>query len=187
MVPTVFRDTGPHLWHTCPTRHVKVHSSRDTCESTCTGKRHNEFERQPTFLRRSGGPSEDALHSSVTNAADFRVLQTSHSLLKIGGKTFFLSITVKKCTVVVWQRRLQASVDLTSRHGGFFELLESPWCFWGRNSTMWVRSRKNVKISVNRLESVNPNHLDIRISYSFEKSKSYSFSQITASFRFNFF
>ena len=49
MVPTVFGDTGPHLWHTCPTRHVKVHSSRDTCESTCAAKRHNEFERQPTF------------------------------------------------------------------------------------------------------------------------------------------
>jgi len=49
MVPTVLRDTGPHLWHTCPTRHVKVHSSRDTCESACAAKKHHEFARQPTF------------------------------------------------------------------------------------------------------------------------------------------
>ena len=52
------------------------------------------------FLRRSGDPTEDALHSSVTNVADFRVLQTSHSPLKIGGKTLSLSIADKKCTVV---------------------------------------------------------------------------------------
>ena len=36
-------------------------------------------------------------------------------------------------------------------------------------------------------ETTIPNHLDIRISYSFKKSKSYSFSQITASLQFNFF
>ena len=78
------------------------------------------------FLRRSAGPSEDALHSSVTNVADFRVLQTSHSPLKIGGKTLSLSIAAKKCTVVAWQRRLQAAVDLTSRRCVFLNFF-----IWG--------------------------------------------------------
>jgi hypothetical protein len=86
------------------------------------------------FLRRSAGPSEDALHSSVTNVADFRVLQTSHSPLKIGGKTLSLSITVKKCTVVAWQRRLQAAVDLTSRRCVFLNFFKGPW---GCNAQFW--------------------------------------------------
>ena len=86
------------------------------------------------FLRRSPGPSEDALHSSVTNVADFRVFQTSHSPLKIGGKTLSLSITVKKCTVVACQRRLEATVDLTSRRCVFLNFFKGPW---GWNAQFW--------------------------------------------------
>ena len=102
------------------------------------------------FLRRSAGSSEDTLHSSVTNVADFRVLQTSHSPLKIGGKTLSLSIAAKKCTVVAWQRRLQAAVDLTSRRCVFLNFCKGPWCFWGRNSAILVRNRKNMKIASKR-------------------------------------
>jgi hypothetical protein len=83
------------------------------------------------FLRRSGGPSEDVLHSSATNAEDFRVLQTSHSPLKIGDKTLSLSISTKKCTVVEWHGRLQAAIDLTSHHSGFFELFQRALMFLG--------------------------------------------------------
>ena len=83
------------------------------------------------FLRRSAGSSEDTLHSSVTNVADFRVLQTSHSPLKIGGKTLSLSIAAKKCTVVAWQRRLQAAVDLTSRRCVFLNFF-----IWGLGVAM---------------------------------------------------
>ena len=93
-------------------------------ESSVLIERITEIRTATNFLRRSGGPSEDALHSSVTNVSDFRVSQTSHSPLKIDDKTLSLSIVVKKYTVVPWQRRLKADVDLTSRHGGFFELLQ---------------------------------------------------------------
>ena len=45
------------------------------------------------FLGRSGGPIEDVFCSSVTNVVDLRVFQTSHTPLKIPGKTLSLSIT----------------------------------------------------------------------------------------------
>ena len=49
MVPTVFHYTGPYLWHTCPTRHLKVQSSEDTCEVACASQKDGEFERQPSL------------------------------------------------------------------------------------------------------------------------------------------
>jgi hypothetical protein len=49
MVPTVLRDTGPHLCHICPTRHLKVQSSEDTCEFACAAQKDGEFERQPSL------------------------------------------------------------------------------------------------------------------------------------------
>jgi hypothetical protein len=49
MVPTVLRDTGAHLWHTCPSRHLKVQSSEDTCEVACAAHKDGEFERQPSL------------------------------------------------------------------------------------------------------------------------------------------
>ncbi len=42
-LPTVFRDTGPHLRHACPTRHLKVQNSEDTCEVAYTAQKHIEF------------------------------------------------------------------------------------------------------------------------------------------------
>ena len=41
--------TGPDLSHKCPTRHLKVQISRDTCVGACAGKTHNEFVRQTTL------------------------------------------------------------------------------------------------------------------------------------------
>jgi hypothetical protein len=49
IVAHIFRSTGPDLWNTCPTRHLKVHISRDTCVGACAAKKHNEFERQTTL------------------------------------------------------------------------------------------------------------------------------------------
>ena len=51
MVPVAYRDTGPHLWHTCPTRHLKVQNYEDTCEVGCVTQKDNEFERQPSLSR----------------------------------------------------------------------------------------------------------------------------------------
>ena len=42
--------TGPDLSHKCPTRHLKVQSSKDTCEGVCVAQKHNELERQPSLL-----------------------------------------------------------------------------------------------------------------------------------------
>ncbi len=55
------------LWRcTAPGIHVRVHApTRNTTSWTATN-----------FLRSSGGPSEDVLHSSVTNATDFRGMET---------------------------------------------------------------------------------------------------------------
>jgi hypothetical protein len=50
-VHTVFRTTGPHVSHTCPSRHLKVQSYEDTCEVACVAKKGNEFTRQPSLLR----------------------------------------------------------------------------------------------------------------------------------------
>ena len=49
MVHTVFGGTGPHLSHTCPTRHLKVQSYEDTCEVSWVTQKGNEFERQPSL------------------------------------------------------------------------------------------------------------------------------------------
>ena len=49
IVAHILRSTGPDLWNTCPTRHLKVHISRDTCVGACAAKKHNEFERQTTL------------------------------------------------------------------------------------------------------------------------------------------
>jgi hypothetical protein len=49
MVHTVFHVTGPYVSHTCPTRHLKVHSYEDTCEVVCVTQKDNEFERQPSL------------------------------------------------------------------------------------------------------------------------------------------
>ena len=92
------------------------------------------------FLGRSGGPSEDVFCSSVTNVADLRVLQTSHSPLNIPGKTLSLSITTEKYTVVPWQHSVTSVVDLTSCHDSFLNFWKGPWCCWGRNSAILVRN-----------------------------------------------
>ena len=68
----------------------------------------------------------------------FRVFQTSHNPLKIGGKTLSLSITAKKCTVVACQRMLQAAVDLTSRRCVFLNFCKGPW---GCNAAILVRNQ----------------------------------------------
>jgi hypothetical protein len=47
IVRHTLRTTGPDLWNTCPTRHLKMQSSMDTCVCVCVTKNHNEFERQP--------------------------------------------------------------------------------------------------------------------------------------------
>jgi hypothetical protein len=36
---------GPYLWHSSPTRHLKVQNSVDTYEDVCATQKHNEFER----------------------------------------------------------------------------------------------------------------------------------------------
>ena len=61
--PTVLRDTGPHLSHTCPTRHLKVQRYEDTCAVACVTKKGNEFERQPSL---SGLP----LTQNITQSSD---------------------------------------------------------------------------------------------------------------------
>jgi hypothetical protein len=48
-VHTVLRDTGPHVSHTCPSRHLKVQIYEDTCEVACAGQKGNEFARQPSL------------------------------------------------------------------------------------------------------------------------------------------
>jgi hypothetical protein len=40
---------GPYLWHTSPTRHLKVQNFADTYEDVCATQKHNEFERQPSL------------------------------------------------------------------------------------------------------------------------------------------
>ncbi len=40
---------GQYLWHTSPTRHLKVQNSEDTYEDVCSTQKHNEFERQPSL------------------------------------------------------------------------------------------------------------------------------------------
>ena len=42
--------TGPDLWHTWPTREVKLKSSEDTYEGVYTEQKDNEFERQSSLV-----------------------------------------------------------------------------------------------------------------------------------------
>ena len=49
IVTNILGSTGPDLWNTCPTRHLKVQISRDTCVGACAAKKHDEFERQTTL------------------------------------------------------------------------------------------------------------------------------------------
>jgi hypothetical protein len=78
MVPTVSWDTGPHLWHRCLTRHLKVQSVEDTCEVTCAAQNDGEFERQPSLpglLQDSDwGQSERAFCSCVTTTHSYLLL-----------------------------------------------------------------------------------------------------------------
>jgi hypothetical protein len=80
----------------------KTGSFRYMCDETSEGTQiqgymsecvyHQETQRIRTvtnFFRRSAVPSEDIFSSSVTNVTDSRVLQTSHSPLKITGKRTF--------------------------------------------------------------------------------------------------
>ena len=80
MVPTVSWDTGPHLWHRCLTRHLKVQSSEDTCEVACAAQNDGEFERQPSLpglLQDSDWEhSECAFCSSVTTTHSYLLLFT---------------------------------------------------------------------------------------------------------------
>ena len=48
-VHTVLRDTGPHVSHTCPSRHLKVQSYEDTrrYRSSCCSKHHTVLWRSP--------------------------------------------------------------------------------------------------------------------------------------------
>ena len=50
-VHTVLRATGPHVSHTCTSRHLKVQSYEDTCEVACAAQKGNEFARQPSLPR----------------------------------------------------------------------------------------------------------------------------------------
>ena len=40
---------GPYLWHTSPTRHLKVQNFEDTNEDVWASQKHNEFEREPSL------------------------------------------------------------------------------------------------------------------------------------------
>ena len=42
---TVLRATGPHLSHTCLTRHLKVQTYENKCEVEYAAQKGNEFER----------------------------------------------------------------------------------------------------------------------------------------------
>ena len=46
---TALCERGPYLWHTSPTRHLKVQNFEDTYEDVCAAQKHNEFERQPSL------------------------------------------------------------------------------------------------------------------------------------------
>ncbi len=46
---TVVCTRGPYLWHTSPTRHLKVQNFEDKYEDVCAAQKHNEFERQPSL------------------------------------------------------------------------------------------------------------------------------------------
>ncbi len=48
-VHTVLRVTGPHVSHTCPSRHLKVQNYEDTCEVAYDSQKGNEFARQPSL------------------------------------------------------------------------------------------------------------------------------------------
>jgi hypothetical protein len=50
-VHTVLRTTGPHVSHTCPSRHLKVQNYEDTCEVACAAQKGNKFARQPSLPR----------------------------------------------------------------------------------------------------------------------------------------
>jgi hypothetical protein len=91
-----------HLTGKVETNINKTGSFRYMCDETSEGTQiqgymsecvyHQETQRIRTvtnFFRRSAVPSEDIFSSSVTNVTDSRVLQTSHSPLKITGKRTF--------------------------------------------------------------------------------------------------
>ena len=105
--PTVLRATGPHLSHTCPTKHLKVQSYEDTCTVACAAKKGNEFERQPSL---SG--LQDTVRAHFVRplkVAELILLKTSHSPLTIATKTLGLSIIGEKYTVASWKRLVALS------------------------------------------------------------------------------
>ena len=108
MVQTVLCGTGPHLSHTCPTRHLKVQSYEDTCAVACTAKKGNEFERQPSL----SGLLQDTVIAHFVRplkVAELILLKTSHSPLTIATKTLGLSIIGEKYTVASWKRLVTLS------------------------------------------------------------------------------
>ena len=84
--------TGLHVGHACPSRHVNMQISDDTCEDACAPQKHREFERQTSF----SGLLEDTVRTSVTKVAQLIFLQTLQVALTIDGKTSSLSITIEK-------------------------------------------------------------------------------------------
>jgi hypothetical protein len=78
--------TGLHLGHTCPSRHLKVSISEDTCEDPCVALRTTETQGIRTaskFLRPFEGHSESAFCSFVTKVAQLIFLQTLQIALTI--------------------------------------------------------------------------------------------------------
>ena len=84
--------TGLHVGHACPSRHVNVQISEDTCKDACAPQKHREFERQGSF----SGLLQDTVRTSVTKVAQLIFLQSLQVALTIDGKTSSLSITTEK-------------------------------------------------------------------------------------------
>ena len=125
MFYTSWCTTGLHVGHACPSRHVNMQISEDTCEDAFAPQKHMEFERQASF----SDLSQDTVRTSVTKVAQLIFLQTLQVALSIDGKISSLSITTEK------------TGDSPLQHGlaSCLPPYLPPWCLFWISWKGWTR------------------------------------------------